>query len=71
MLSFLVAANCSFVVLGNNLLCLCEGIMFPSLPVSNSYGTIIKASFDGVFRFAVITKCLLLKKTEFIFIPSI
>ena len=39
---FLVTANCSFVALGNNLLCKCRGIIFPLLPVSTLYGTIIE-----------------------------
>ena len=57
---FFVAANCSFLALGNNLLYKCKGIMFPSLPVSTLCGTIIETWFD-VFRFVVITNCLLLK----------
>ena len=66
-----IAASWSFLALGNNLLYKCEGIMFPSLPVSTLYGTIIESWFDNVFRFAVITNHLLLKITEFIFTVSI
>ena len=61
MLSFLIVANCSFAALGNNFLYMCKGIMFQALPVSPLYDTIIEASFDNVFGFAVITKCLFLK----------
>ena len=49
---------------------MCNGIMFPSLPVSLLYGTAIMTLFDDVFRFAVITKWLLLKLMEFIFTTS-
>ena len=42
--------------------------MFPSLPVSTLYGTIILTQFDDIFRFAVNTECLLLKLIEFVFI---
>ena len=63
---FLVATNCSFVSLGNNLLYLCKNIMFPSLLVSILYGTIIETWFDDVFRFAIIINHLLLKIIEFI-----
>ena len=63
----LVATNCSFVVLGNNLLYMYKGIMFPSLPVSTLYGIIIEIWFDDVFRFAVFTNHLLLKIIEFMF----
>ena len=38
---FLVAANCSFDALGNIFLYICNDIMFPSLPVSTLYGTVI------------------------------
>ena len=41
-------------------------IMFPSLPVSTLYGTIILTWFDSVFRFAVITEYLLLKLVIYI-----
>ena len=58
---FLVAANCSFVALANNFLYMCTDIMFPSLPVSTWYGTIIRTWFDDGFRFAF------LKLIEFIF----
>ena len=40
---FLAAAICSFGALGNNLLYMCKGIMFPSLPVSTLYSTVILA----------------------------
>ena len=43
-----------------------KGIMFPSLPVSTLYGTIILTWFDDVFKLTVIVKCLLLKIKEFI-----
>ena len=71
MILILVTASCSFADLGNNLLYKCKGIMFPSLPVSTLYGTIIETWFDNVFRFAVITNYLLLKIIEFIFTMSI
>ena len=38
---FLVAANCSFVAIETNCLYRCNGIMFPSLPVSTLYCTVI------------------------------
>ena len=63
----LVATNCSFVALGNNVLYMCKHIMFPSLPVSTLYGTIILTRFGDVFRFTLITEHLLLKLIEFIF----
>ena len=44
--------------------------MFPSLPMSILYGTVITTLFDNVFRFAVIIECLILKFSEFIFIVS-
>ena len=50
---------------------MCEGIMFPSLPLSTLYGNIMLTRFDGVFRFAVITQQFLLKLKEFIFTVSI
>ena len=68
---FLVAANCSFVGQGNNLLYKCKGIMFPSLPVSTFHGAIIETWFDDTFRFSVITNHLLLKIIDFIFTVSI
>ena len=61
MFLFLVASNCSSFALGNNLLYKCKDIMFPSLPVSTLYGTVIKTWFDDVFRFFAITDHLLLK----------
>ena len=64
---FLVATNCSFVALWNDFLYMCKGMMFPLLPVSTLYGSIILTLFDNVFRFVVITECLLLKLIEFIF----
>ena len=45
--------------------------MFPSLPVSVLYGTIILIWFYDDFRFAVITECLLLKLIEFIMTVSL
>ena len=45
--------------------------MFPSLPVSTLYGTVIPSRFDDVFRFAVITVHLLLQLTESILTLSI
>ena len=45
--------------------------MFPSLPVYTFYGTTILAWFDYDFKFAVITKHLLLKLMELIFTMSI
>ena len=68
---FLVSTNCSSVALGNNLLYRCIGNLFPSLPVSTLYGTIIETWLDDVFRLAVITDGLLLKIIEFIFTVSI
>ena len=45
---------------------MCKGIMFPSLPVSTLYGTIIETWFDEVFiRFGDISDHLLLKVIEF------
>ena len=63
---FLVATNCSFVALGNNFLYIYNCIMFPSLPVSTLYATVIMALFDDVFRFAVIMEWLVLKLMELI-----
>ena len=72
MFLFFVATNCFFfVALGDNLFYKCKSIMFPSLPVSTSYGTITETWFDNVFRFAVITDHLLLKIIEFLFTMSI
>ena len=41
--------------------------MFPSLPVSILYGTVITTLFDDVFRFALIMEQLVLKSKELIF----
>ena len=65
MLLFLIATNWSFVALENNFLYTHKGIMFPSLPVSTLYGTIIGTWFDNVFRLPITTKCSLLKFKEF------
>ena len=51
---FLVATNCSFVALENNVLNSCKSIMFPSLAVSTLYGTIILTWLDDVFRLDVL-----------------
>ena len=48
MFLFVVASNCSFATLGNNLLYMCKGIMFHSLLVSTLYGTIIETWFNDV-----------------------
>ena len=45
---FLVAANCSLVALGNNILSIYNDIMFPSLLVTTLYDTIIMILFDDV-----------------------
>ena len=58
---FLAATNCSFFAPGNNFSCICDGIMFPSLPVSILHGTVFKTTFDYVFRFAVITGMVAIK----------
>ena len=50
---------------------MCKDIMFPSLPMSTLYGSIILTWFDDVIIFAVITEWLLLKLIEFIFTISI
>ena len=67
---FLVATNCSSVVIGNNFLYMCKGIMFLSLPVSTLYSTIFQTWFNDVFRIAVINEHLLLKLIEFIYTMS-
>ena len=46
---------------------MCKGIMFLSLPVSTSYGSITLAWSDDVCMFADIAEHLLLKSMEFIF----
>ena len=46
---FPVATNCPVVALRNNFLDIYNGIMFPSLPVSTLYGTIILTLFDNRF----------------------
>ena len=45
-------------------------VLFPALPVSTLYGHVIISLFDDVFRFAVITECLLSQWIEFIFTMS-
>ena len=70
MFLFLVAANYSLVVLRKNLLYKSKDNMFPSLPVSTLYGTIIETLFDDVFRFAVFTDQLLLNIRKSIFTMS-
>ena len=67
---FLVAANCSFPAIGNNLLYTYDDIMSPSLSLSTLYGTVITNLSDDDFRFAVIMEWLLLKFMQLIFMMS-
>ena len=59
MLLFLLAANCSFVAIGNKFYTCVK--TFPSVHVYTLYGTTIEARSGDVFRFAVVTKCFSLK----------
>ena len=63
-------ANCSLVMLGNNVLYMCNGMMLPLLPVSTLYGTITLFLLADVFKSAFITEWFLLKWIEFIFTKS-
>ena len=57
----MVATNCPLVILGNNFLYMCNGMMLSSLPVPNLYGTITLFMPADIFNFAVISKQFLLK----------
>ena len=59
-----------FIALWNKFLYIYNDIMFPWLPVSTLYGTVIMTLLDDVFRFAVIMEPLALKFMELIFTIS-
>ena len=63
----LVATNCPIVALGNNFLYKYNGSIFPSLPVSALYGSVIITSFHDDFRLSVIAEQLELSFMVLIF----
>ena len=68
---YLGAANYSIVALVNNILYTYNGIIFPSLPMSVLYGTVIMTLFDDVVRFSFLVEWLELNLTELIFTMSV
>ena len=58
------------VALGNNYLYMYNDIMFPSLPMSTLYGTVIMTLSDDIFKFTLIAEQLELNLTEMIFTIS-
>ena len=53
---FLVATNCSLVILENTFLYMCNGMILPLLPVSTLYGTIILFGPADILKLAVSTE---------------